>query len=136
MPLFVDDQGSRARLLHGRPRFQEASRVLAGPYKWLMVLAPEGPEDVELTLEPNANPAARAYQEALFDRKIPAAALIEGRGRRIRASGREGRGVHDDPDNTRSRSPRGVFRHLREPHSALPAARASELKAQVDAGGA
>ena len=36
---------------------------------------PEGPDDVELVLEPNANPAAQTYQKALFDQGIPLTAF-------------------------------------------------------------
>ena len=37
--------------------------------------SPEGPDDVELALEPNANPAGRAFQEAMFQQGIPVAAF-------------------------------------------------------------
>lgn len=40
--------------------------------------SPEGPEDVELALEPNANPAAKAFQEAMFEQGIPLAAFEVG----------------------------------------------------------
>jgi len=43
--------------------------------RWLTVVSPEGPDDVELALEPNANPAGKTYQEALFAQGIPAAAF-------------------------------------------------------------
>ena len=33
--------------------------------------APDGHPDVELSLEPNANPAAKAFQEAMFKQGIP-----------------------------------------------------------------
>jgi glyoxylase I family protein len=42
---------------------------------WLTVVSPEGPDDLELVLEPNANPAAKTYQKALFDQGIPATAF-------------------------------------------------------------
>jgi phage head maturation protease len=42
--------------------------------KWLTVRSPDG-GDTELSLEPNANPAARAYQQALMSQSIPAAAF-------------------------------------------------------------
>ena len=43
---------------------------VGGPYRWITVVAP-GREDLELTLEPNANPAAKAFQEAMFAQGIP-----------------------------------------------------------------
>ena len=45
-----------------------------GRYKWLSVKSPEG-GDTELSLEPNANPAALAYQQALMSQGIPATAF-------------------------------------------------------------
>lgn len=47
---------------------------VGGEYRWLTVISPEGHDDVELLLEPNANPAipAREYQQALHDAGIPA----------------------------------------------------------------
>ena len=33
--------------------------------------SPDGPDSLELVLEPNENPAARTYQKALFDQGIP-----------------------------------------------------------------
>jgi len=38
----------------------------------LTVVSPEAPDGVELLLEPNAHPAAQAYQEALVADGIPA----------------------------------------------------------------
>jgi predicted enzyme related to lactoylglutathione lyase len=37
----------------------------------MAVTAPEGSPDVELVLEPNANPASKSYQEALREQGIP-----------------------------------------------------------------
>lgn len=34
-------------------------------------MSPEGAEGVQLVLEPNAHPAAKVYQKALFDDGIP-----------------------------------------------------------------
>jgi len=39
------------------------------------VTSPEGPNDIELSLEPNANPAAKAFQSAMFAQSIPLAAF-------------------------------------------------------------
>ena len=43
----------------------------AGEFRWLTVASPEAPNGVQLLLEPNANPAARTYQKALFEQGIP-----------------------------------------------------------------
>ena len=47
----------------------------AGKFKWLTVVSPEKPAEVELLLEPNNNPAAKSYQEAIFKQGIPATAF-------------------------------------------------------------
>ena len=39
------------------------------------MVSPQGLDDVELSLEPNANPAGRAFQEAMFTQRIPIAAF-------------------------------------------------------------
>ncbi len=47
--------------------------VSQGTYRWLTVASQEGPEGTELQLALNDDPAATAYQQALFDRGQPAA---------------------------------------------------------------
>lgn len=42
-------------------------------YRWLTVVSPEEPDGTELQLELNSDPAAKAYQAALFERQQPAA---------------------------------------------------------------
>jgi hypothetical protein len=46
-----------------------------GPFRWLTVSSPEQSEGVELVLEPNDPPAARASQKALYDAGFPAIIL-------------------------------------------------------------
>jgi len=55
--------------------FRKKHEIPVGEYKWLTVTSPEGPEDIELSLEPNANPAAKTFQQAMFSQKIPLAAF-------------------------------------------------------------
>lgn len=45
-----------------------------GNFRWITVGAP-GKPDVELALEPNENPAAKAFQKAMFDQGIPLTAF-------------------------------------------------------------
>jgi predicted enzyme related to lactoylglutathione lyase len=47
--------------------------VIQGPYRWLTVASAEEPDGVELQLAPNDNPAAHAYQQAMFEQGQPAA---------------------------------------------------------------
>jgi glyoxylase I family protein len=42
----------------------------AGEYRWITVAAKDR-DDLQLALEPNANPAAKAFQEAMFAQGIP-----------------------------------------------------------------
>lgn len=43
--------------------------------RWLTVVSPEGPDDIELLLEPTRFPPAQTYKQALFDAGIPATAF-------------------------------------------------------------
>jgi catechol 2,3-dioxygenase-like lactoylglutathione lyase family enzyme len=70
--IFVKDQEKALEFYTGTLGFVKKSDVPAGEYRWLTVVSPEDPNGVELLLEPNVNPAARAYQEAIFGQGIPA----------------------------------------------------------------
>ena len=60
-------------------------------FRWITVVAPEGHADVELALEPNENPAGKAFQTALFQQKIPATAFevddVQAEYRRLKSHG-------------------------------------------------
>ncbi len=56
--------------------FVKKADITAGTYRWLTVVSPEDPDGTQLVLEPNENPAAKAYQEALFRQGIRAAAFF------------------------------------------------------------
>jgi len=64
---------------------------VGGPYRWLTVISPDGHPDVELVLEPNANPVGRTFQEGLFKQGIPATAFevddIQAEFQRLKAQG-------------------------------------------------
>jgi predicted enzyme related to lactoylglutathione lyase len=51
--------------------FVKKKDVPLGEFRWLTVVSPEGPDDVELLLEPTGFPASRTYQKALFEAGIP-----------------------------------------------------------------
>lgn len=72
--LFVDDQDKALAFYTQVLGFVKARELPAGAYRWLTVRSPEGGE-TELSLEPNANPVARAYQEGLMSQGIPATAF-------------------------------------------------------------
>jgi 4-hydroxyphenylpyruvate dioxygenase and related hemolysins len=64
---------------------------VGGEFRWLTVVSPEGYPDVELVLEPNVNPAAKTFQEAMFKQGIPLTAFevddIEAEAKRLKQSG-------------------------------------------------
>ena len=72
--IFVDDQAKALRFYTDVLGFVKAKEIPVGEYRWLTVRAADG-GDTELSLEPNANPAARAYQQALLAQGIPATAF-------------------------------------------------------------
>lgn len=88
--IFVDDQPKALAFYTSVLGFVKGQEIPAGDFKWLTVRSPEG-GDVELSLEPNANPAARTYQQALMEQGIPATAFecddIEVEFHRLRAHG-------------------------------------------------
>ena len=43
----------------------------AGEYRWLTVVTPADPCDIQLSLEPAADPDAKAFQKALHDKGTP-----------------------------------------------------------------
>jgi len=72
--LMVEDQ---ARALDFYTRvlgFVKKADFPVGEYRWITVVG-EGRDDLELTLEPNVNPAAKAFQKAMFDQGIPMTAF-------------------------------------------------------------
>jgi predicted enzyme related to lactoylglutathione lyase len=74
--LYVDDQDKALRFYTDKLGFRKKTDVSQGNYRWLSVASPEDPEGVELVLQSNANPAGRAYQEALHGQGQPAAQFL------------------------------------------------------------
>lgn len=73
--VFVDDQDKALKFYVEVLGFIKKEDMPVGEFKWLTVVSPEAPDDIELLLEPNNNPAAKTYQQAIFDQGIPAAAF-------------------------------------------------------------
>jgi catechol 2,3-dioxygenase-like lactoylglutathione lyase family enzyme len=73
--VFVDDQEKALRFYTEVLGFVKKHDQPVGEFRWLTVVSPEGPGDVELLLEPNANPAAKTYQAALLSQEIAAASF-------------------------------------------------------------
>ncbi|KAA3619550.1 MAG: VOC family protein [Calditrichaeota bacterium] len=70
--IFVEDQMKALKFYTDTLGFIKKEDIDIGEYKWLTVVSPEGPNDLELLLEPNAHPAAKTFQKAIFDDGIPA----------------------------------------------------------------
>ena len=71
--VYVDDQDKALRFYTEVLGFAKKADVRQGPYRWLTVASPEEPGGTELQLAPNDNPAAKAYQQAIFQQGQPAA---------------------------------------------------------------
>jgi len=70
--IFVDDQAKALAFYTDKLGFLPKTDVPVGEYRWLTVVGPGEPDGVELLLEPDAHPAARAFKRALVDDGIPA----------------------------------------------------------------
>jgi predicted enzyme related to lactoylglutathione lyase len=91
--VYVDDQEKALRFYTEVLGFTKKTDVSQGPYRWLTVTSAEDPNGTELQLALNNNPAAKAYQQALFDQGQPAVMFftddIKGDCDRIKARGAE-----------------------------------------------
>ena len=72
--IFVDDQQKALDFYTKVLGFNISQDIPAGEYRWIQLASPEG-GDAELSLEPNVNPAAKTYQESLFEQGIPITAF-------------------------------------------------------------
>ena len=70
--VLVDDQDKALAFYTEVLGFVMKRNIPAGDFKFLTVVSPAGPDDVELLLEPNDNPAARTFQAAIREQGIPA----------------------------------------------------------------
>jgi predicted enzyme related to lactoylglutathione lyase len=70
--IYVDDQQKALRFYTDVLGFVKKTDVTQGPYRWLTVVSAEEPDGVELQLALNDNPAAAAYQQAMFEQSQPA----------------------------------------------------------------
>jgi len=74
--MYVNDQGKALKFYTEILGFVKKADITAGKYRWLTVVSPEDPDGIQLVLEPNENPAAKAYQEALFKQGIRATMFL------------------------------------------------------------
>jgi predicted enzyme related to lactoylglutathione lyase len=71
--VYVDDQEKALRFYTDVLGFSKKSDFSNGPYRWLTVASPEDPDGTELQLALNNNPAAKTYQQAIFQQNQSAA---------------------------------------------------------------
>lgn len=71
----VDDQAKALKFYTEVLGFRTKQDFPVGEYRWITVVAADGSDDVELALEPNANPAGKTFQQAMFEQGIPIASF-------------------------------------------------------------
>ena len=91
--VYVDDQAKALRFYTDVLGFTKKADFSQGSFRWLTVASPEEPEGTELQLALNNNPAAKAYQQAIFQQNQPASNFftndIKADYKRIKAAGGE-----------------------------------------------
>ena len=89
--VYVDDQAKALHFYTEVLGFAKKADFSNGPFRWLTVGSPEEPDGTQLQLALNNNPAAQAYQQALFQQSQPAAMFytddIKGDYERIKSRG-------------------------------------------------
>jgi predicted enzyme related to lactoylglutathione lyase len=71
--IYVNDQEKALRFYTEVLGFVKKADFTQGPFRWLTVASSEVPDGTELQLALNDNPAARVYQQAMFEQGQPAA---------------------------------------------------------------
>jgi predicted enzyme related to lactoylglutathione lyase len=91
--VYVNDQDKALRFYTEVLGFAKKADFSNGPFRWLTVVSPEEPAGTELQLALNNNPAAKAYQQAIFQQGQPAAMFytddVNGDYERIKTRGAE-----------------------------------------------
>ncbi|MGC2473872.1 MAG: VOC family protein [Candidatus Sulfotelmatobacter sp.] len=91
--VYVDDQTKALKFYTEVLGFAKKADFSNGPYRWLTVASAEEPDGTQLQLALNNNPAAKAYQDAMFQQNQPATMFftddIKGDYERIKAYGAE-----------------------------------------------
>jgi catechol 2,3-dioxygenase-like lactoylglutathione lyase family enzyme len=73
--IMVTDQQKAVDFYTGTLGFVVKQRFPAGPYEWISMVAPDGPADVELSIEPAVQDWAIAFRQGCYDKGIPAIAF-------------------------------------------------------------
>lgn len=70
--VYVDDQNKALHFYTEVLGFAKKADFTNGPFRWLTVGSPDEPDGTQLQLALNDNPAAKAYQQAMFQKGQPA----------------------------------------------------------------
>ena len=91
--VYVDDQKRALRFYTEVLGFTKKADFSQGPFRWLTVASHEEPDGTQLQLALNDNPAAKTYQQAMFQQGQPAAMFytddVKAEYERIKARGAE-----------------------------------------------
>ena len=91
--IYVDDQEKALRFYTDVLGMTKKADFGNSGYRWLTVTSPDEPDGTELQLALNDNPAAKAYQEAMFQQSQPAVMFmsddVKADYERIKANGGE-----------------------------------------------
>jgi predicted enzyme related to lactoylglutathione lyase len=91
--VYVDDQEKALRFYTDVLGFTKKADFSKGPFRWLTVASADEPDGTQLQLALNDEPAAKAYQRALFQQGQPAAMFytddVKSDYERIKARGAE-----------------------------------------------
>ena len=69
--VFVDDQDKALAFYTEKLGFVLKNDLPAGAHRWLTVVGADNPDGVELLLEPDDHPAAKAFKQALVEDGMP-----------------------------------------------------------------
>ncbi|MEO8360028.1 MAG: VOC family protein [Vicinamibacteria bacterium] len=73
--VLVEDQTRALKFYTEVLGFVKQLEIPMGEYRWITVTSPEEPQGAAISLEPNANPAGKTFQEAMFKQNIPITAF-------------------------------------------------------------
>lgn len=74
--VIVDDQEKALKFYTEVLGFVKKTEIPLSVHKWITVVSPDDPRAVELALEQNNHPAARAFQKAVYEDEIPLLTLF------------------------------------------------------------
>lgn len=74
--VLVDDQAKALKFYTEVLGFVLKMDMPTGKYRWLTVAQSDDPQGMALLLEPNAHPAAQAFQQKMFADRIPLASFL------------------------------------------------------------